>query len=135
MDILMFRGHFKPLLESKIKEDSLKELYDLFEDSAVIEFPYQSKELPNRLNGIEEIKNYYKDWSSIFQFDDFQVTITKVNDDHIYAETKSLGRIIPTNKPYNQHYISILHTNPTTKKIIKYIEIFNPTIIQDSFNQ
>ena len=100
---------------------------ELFEDDAVVEFPYAaSLGLSPRLGGKAAIEQYFRGTPGTFRelrFRDLR-QLPSSDPELAFAEVHGSARIGPTGKPYEQDYVMLLRTRHG--RIAHYAEYWNP---------
>lgn len=118
----------------------IDELWALFDDSAVVEFPYAPPDRPSVLSGLSAIKEYYSGWPSVFEFHrwfgaSIHPAITSDADAlaigegrKAFGEIQCEGVIKTTGKRYRQKYVGVCEVG-MDGKIVKYREYWNPMAV------
>jgi uncharacterized protein len=100
---------------------------ELFEDDAVVEFPYApSLGLSRRLEGKAAIEQYFRETPGTFrelQFRDLHL-LPSSDPELAFAEVHGSALVGPTGAPYEQDYVMLLRTK--RGRIIHYTEYWNP---------
>jgi len=109
-------------------EKDIHQWMELWDENAVMEFPYAPNGYTRQLQGKSEIYDYMKDFPSkidLFRFTEPQVHQT-LNPNVMIVEFGCEGRMLSTGKPYNQSYISVIETE--NGKITRYKDYWNPLV-------
>jgi ketosteroid isomerase-like protein len=101
--------------------------FELFAEDAVVEFPYaKGLNLPERLEGREAIRQYFKDTPKHFvglTFTNVQRHVT-ADPDVALAEAHGTATIAATGSGYEQDYVMQVKTR--NGRIVLYREYWNP---------
>lgn len=113
-------------------EQDIDQWIELWDENAVIEFPYAPSGYVRRLEGKSEIYAYMKEFPSkveLFTFTEPQFHHT-VHPNLMIVEFECEGRVLDTGKPYNQTYISVIEMK--NGKITHYKDYWNPLVILEA---
>ncbi|MFD2700965.1 nuclear transport factor 2 family protein [Paenibacillus shunpengii] len=100
---------------------------ELFSEDAIFEFPYAPEGYTKRLVGIQEIRNYIYELPKLMNVHAFSNAELTITNEKIVAEYTCDGVIIETQKPYQQTYISVIHTKGG--KITRFKDYWNPVVV------
>ncbi|UZT99198.1 nuclear transport factor 2 family protein [Chryseobacterium fluminis] len=124
-----FKNHLDFLSSGQIEK-----WVDLFSEEGVLEFPYGPADFPKLVQGKTELYDYMKNFPKHFKVDFENLHFYATEDPTlVIAEFTSTGTAISTGKPYNQKYISVVHTNEEGK-ILKYVDFWNPMVALEAMN-
>ncbi|CAM6085908.1 unnamed protein product [Calypogeia fissa] len=129
-----YYNHFSPTNNAPIEE-----LWAMFDETAVVEFPYAPPDRPSVLRGLNAIQAYFKDWASVFEFhrwfgESVHPVVISDNGEHgdggkvrfkAYGEVECEGLIKPTGMSYHQKYVGACEVGEDGK-ILRYREYWNP---------
>ncbi|OMC67671.1 hypothetical protein BK126_17995 [Paenibacillus sp. FSL H7-0326] len=100
---------------------------ELFSEDAIFEFPYAPEGYIKCLAGISEIRNYIYELPKLMNVHAFSNAELIITNDKIVAEYTCDGVVIETQKPYQQTYISVIHTKGG--KITRFKDYWNPVVV------
>ncbi len=102
----------------------------LFDKNGVMEFPYAPEGGVAKLEGEQEMLEYFAKVGDLLDIDEFIHDHTYLTADQQTAilEFHCHGKFIPTGAPYNQKYISVISI--ADGKITHYKDYWNPEVIQ-----
>lgn len=102
----------------------------LFADDGVQEFPFAPEGSPKRIDNKTGIAEYLKDYPEKLDLHTIHRPVWHHDGDTAVAEFAVEGTAVPTGKPYNQRYISVIeHRNG---KITRYVDYWNPQIVSEA---
>lgn len=107
---------------------------ELFEDDAIVEFPYApSLGLARRLEGKVAIEHYFRGTPGTFRELKFRnLRLVPSSDPELaFAEVHGSALVGPTGAPYEQDYVMLLRTR--RGRIIHYTEYWNPVPVIVAF--
>ncbi|AUP77784.1 nuclear transport factor 2 family protein [Flavivirga eckloniae] len=118
-----FKNHLSCLTEGRITD-----WINLFAENAVMEVPYSPKAFPNRIEGREGLYEYMKDIPKLFKIEYKNIHFHPTAEPNlVIVEFECTGKVLTTNKPYDQKYISVITLN-NDGKIVKYVDYWNPVV-------
>lgn len=103
---------------------------ELFTDEGVQEFPYAPEGSPQVVRGKSNIADYLSDYPEKFRLTRIGAPTWHHDGDHAIVEFAVEGTAVPTGKPYNQRYISVIEH--TDGKITRYVDYWNPLVVQEA---
>lgn len=106
----------------------------LFDENGVQEMPYSPNGFPKELRGRAAIQKQYGGLPQNFNSMKFtnRIWYETVNPEKFIVEYKGVIDV-KNGKPYNNDYIGVFELK--NGKIVKYIEYFNPLILQEAFGK
>ncbi|MCY8491027.1 nuclear transport factor 2 family protein [Bacillus atrophaeus] len=122
----------KQFLQYMLEKD-MERWIELWDDDAVLEFPYAPGNYPKRIEGKSAIYDYIKDFPEKIDISSFtSPTVYRSADTNtMIAEFQCEGRVIATGLPYHQTYISVIETKDGN--ITHYKDYWNPLAGNESF--
>ena len=102
----------------------------LFADDGVQEFPFAPEGSPRKIDGKAGIAEYLKDYPEKFDLHHIGEPVWHHDGDTAIAEFTVEGTAVPTGKPYNQRYISVIEHRDG--KITRYVDYWNPQIVAEA---
>lgn len=102
----------------------------LFADDGVQEFPFAPDGSPKRIEGKTEIAEYLKDYPEKLVLHRIGQPVWHHDGDTAIAEFEVEGTAVPTGKPYNQRYISVIEYRGG--KITRYVDYWNPQVVAEA---
>jgi ketosteroid isomerase-like protein len=104
------------------------EWLDLFAADGVLEFPFAPTGVPPRLQGREALAAHMRHFPDNFDVEFVGLEFHETTDPlRAVAEFRSVGRAVPTGKPYEQTCISVVHVDEAGK-ITRYLDYWNPLV-------
>ncbi|WP_016700586.1 nuclear transport factor 2 family protein [Actinoalloteichus spitiensis] len=99
---------------------------DLYADDAVLELPFAPPGAPDRLDGRAAIQEYLRDYPSRLDVREISDTVTHRTEDPgtIIVEFTAHGVVVPTGRPYQARYVSVLTTR--NGRIQHHRDYWNP---------
>jgi ketosteroid isomerase-like protein len=94
-----------------------------------MEFPYSPGGLPTRLEGRAAIATHLEGLSRIIAFDRMGEAVVHSSTDPnvVIIEFEGFGRGVTTDEPYDQRYVSVIHT--AGGRIVHYRDYWNPLVV------
>jgi ketosteroid isomerase-like protein len=125
---------FHEFTESVLTHDAAR-FAELFDEQAVFEYPFAPAGYPQKLEGKETIREYIEKFPDLIRISRFSEPEIHeaANSNVIVIEFTCEGVITATGKPYNQSYISVIHTK--NGKITRYKDYWNPLVVLDSVGE
>lgn len=106
----------------------VQEWLALFATDAVLTFPYAPAGMPDTVRGHEALLDHMTHFPETFDVQFVDLTFQETADPHVaVAEFRSVGRAVPTGKPYEQTCISVVHTD-RDGLITRYVDYWNPLV-------
>ena len=102
----------------------------LFADDGVQEFPFAPEGSPRKIDGKVGIAEYLKDYPEKLDLHHIGEPVWHHDGDTAIAEFTVEGTAVPTGKPYNQRYISVI--DHRDGKITRYVDYWNPQIVAEA---
>ena len=102
----------------------------LFANDGVQEFPFAPEGSPKKIEGKAGIADYLKDYPEKLGLHHIGQPVWHHDGNTAVAEFAVEGTAVPTGKPYNQHYISVIEHRGG--KIIRYVDYWNPQIVVEA---
>lgn len=96
----------------------------------VQEFPYAPEGSPKQVSGKNEIASYLADYPEKLDLHRIGTPTWHHDGNTAIAEFEVEGTAVPTGKPYNQRYISVIEHEGG--KIVRYVDYWNPLIVQEA---
>ncbi len=121
--------------EELLLKGDIPKWLELFTDDAVLEYPFPPPGYPQQVIGRAALTGRFKDFAQMiefFEFTDKQMYQTS-DPDVLIAEFSCRGRVIFTNKPYNQRYIGVVRMRDG--KIAHYRDYWNPLIAMEAMKE
>ena len=103
---------------------------ELFTDDGVQEFPYAPEGSPKQVSGKSAIASYLADYPKMLDLHHISMPTWYHDGNTAIAQFEVVGTAVPTGKPYNQSYISVIEHEGG--KIVRYIDYWNPLIVQEA---
>lgn len=104
------------------------EWLDLFTPDGVLEFPFAPAGVPPRLQGRDALSAHMTHFPENFDVEFVDLVFHETTDPfRAIAEFRSIGRAVPTGKPYEQTCISVVYTDESGK-ITRYLDYWNPLV-------
>jgi uncharacterized protein len=117
------REHFRLVSSGQI-EDWL----DLFTPDGLIEFPFAPTGMPTQVQGREGLRAHMNSFPETFDVDFVNLKFHETTDPNlVIAECNSVGRAVPTGKPYEQTVIAIVYTDDNGR-ITRFRDFWNPLV-------
>ena len=110
------------------------EWIELWADDGVCEFPFASPERPRLLQGKEQILAYMTAYPSrIFIEGVDKLRVHPALDPNVVVVEMTIkGRVVETEKPYNQQYVIVAETRDG--KLTHYREYWNPLVSAEALS-
>lgn len=105
----------------------------LFTEDGVQEFPYSPEGYPKRLEGRTAIADYLADYPEKFQLDRIVQPVFHLSTGVLVLEFGVEGKGVPTGKPYNQRYISVIEHHDGL--ITRYVDYWNPLVVMEALGE
>jgi ketosteroid isomerase-like protein len=104
---------------------------ELFDESAVFEFPFAPEGWPARLEGKAEIAAYMRHYPDHIDLHDYpSVEILRTTTPEvIVVEMRAVGRLVETGGPFDMTYIAVVTVRDG--RIASYRDYWNPLALQD----
>ena len=102
----------------------------LFAADGVQEFPYSPDGYPKRIEGQKAIAAYLADYPEKFKLDRIVQPVFYHSAGVLVAEFGVEGTAVPTGKPYNQRYISVIEHRGGL--ITRYVDYWNPLVVLEA---
>jgi uncharacterized protein len=127
-NIQSFSAMLRTALGDKIAADA-GSFTDMMAEHAVMEFPYALPGLPSRVDGKDAVARHLERAADLIAFDRMgEPTVhPSIDPDVTIIEFEGFGQGVETGEPYNQHYISVIHTQDG--RIIHYRDYWNPIAV------
>ena len=92
----------------------------------VFEFPFALPAWPARIEGRAAIIAYFEGYGERFQLDRVDELVTHLSQDPgvVILEYESHGHAVPTGRPYNNHYLSIIYIED--RRIVRWRDYWSP---------
>ncbi|WP_326687311.1 nuclear transport factor 2 family protein [Streptomyces sp. NBC_01795] len=122
----LYRHSLRLLLEKDIPA-----WLELFDESAVFEFPFAPEGWPARLEGKVEIAAYmrhYPDHIDLHDFPSLEIHRT-TEPGTIVVEMRGVGRLVKTDGPFDMTYIAVVTVRDG--RIASYRDYWNPLALQE----
>ena len=103
---------------------------NLFADDGVQEFPYAAEGSPQRIEGKQGIAEYLKGYPEKLDLHRIGRPVWHHDGNTAFAEFAVEGTAVPTGKPYNQRYISVIEHRDGM--ITRYVDYWNPQIVAEA---
>ncbi|WP_408976381.1 nuclear transport factor 2 family protein [Paenibacillus jiagnxiensis] len=125
---------FHEFAESILTHDVAR-FAELFDDQAVLEYPFAPAGYPQSLDGKETIREYMEKFPELIRISRFSEPEIHedANSNVIVFEFTCEATVPATGKPYNQTYISVIHLK--NGKIARYKDYWNPLVVLDSVGE
>ncbi|MFB5674898.1 nuclear transport factor 2 family protein [Paenibacillus terreus] len=122
---------FHEFTESILNHDAAR-FAELFDEQAVFEYPFAPPGYPEKLEGKDTIREYVEKFPEFIRINRFSgpEIHEAANSNVIVIEFTCEGAMTASEKPYNQTYISVIHTK--NGKIIRYKDYWNPLVVLES---
>lgn len=116
-------------------EKDMESWTELWDEHAVLEFPYAPEGFPERIEGKTAIYDYIKDFPDHIHISAFTApTVYRSADTNtIIAEFQCEGYAIATGLSYRQTYISVIETKDGS--ILHYKDYWNPLVVDKTFGE
>lgn len=106
----------------------------LWDENGVQEMPFSPEGFPKELRGKAAIQNQYGSLPQNYASMKFPRTIHATTNPEIFVvEYQGVIDVKATGKPYNNDYVGIF--NVKNGKVLKFVERFNPIILQEAFGE
>jgi uncharacterized protein len=124
-DIVSFSGMLRAALGSRLAPDA-DGFVEMMAEDGVMEFPYAPTGLPQRLVGRQAIGDHLAAVGALISFDAIGKPRVHTTGDPavVILEFEGRGRGVETGVPYEQRYISVIHTEGG--HITRYVDYWNP---------
>jgi uncharacterized protein len=116
-------------LDALTRKDTSK-WSDLFADDGVQELPFAPEGSLRRIESKAAIADYLKDYPELLDLHHIGQPVWHHDGDTAIAEFSVEGTAVPTGKPYNQRYISVIKHKD--RKVTRYVDYWNPEIISEA---
>jgi hypothetical protein len=128
-DLLAVHDRFLSLLIA----GDIRAWVKLWDENGVFEFPYTPPGFPRRLEGRAAIADYISGFPDLVRLKSFEVIECYADPTgrEGCVEFMCEAEALPTGKPYNQHYISLIKTK--NKKVTLYRDFWNPLVVLEAF--
>ncbi|GAA2630642.1 nuclear transport factor 2 family protein [Streptomyces axinellae] len=105
---------------------------ELFDERAVMEFPFAPEGWPARLEGKAEIVAYMRHYPDRIDLHDFpSVEIHRtIEPGTIVVEMRGVGRLVETGGPFDMTYIAVVTV--ANGRIASYRDYWNPLALRES---
>ena len=105
---------------------------ELFDEHAVMEFPFAPEGWPARLEGEAEIAAYMRHYPDHIDLHDFPfVEIHRtVEPGTVVVEMRGVGRLVETGGPFDMTYIAVVTVE--NGRIASYRDYWNPLAVRES---
>lgn len=101
---------------------------ELFAPDGVLEFPYAPEGLPRTVQGHDALFAHMTHFPDTFDVEFVDLVLHETASPQLaVAEFRSVGRAVPTGKPYEQTCVSVVHTD-TEGLITRYVDYWNPLV-------
>ncbi|WNG17794.1 nuclear transport factor 2 family protein [Cystobacter fuscus] len=121
------REHLRLLSGGRIEE-----WLELFARDGILEFPFAPTGMPPRVQGREALRAHMSRFPETFDVEFVGLVFHETTDpNRAVAEFRSVGRAIPTGKPYEQTCISVVHTDDEGR-ITRYVDYWNPLVAMEA---
>lgn len=111
-----------------VEQARIREWVDLFAEDGTLEFPYCPPGVPWRFTGhdalYEHMRHFPEQLSLSFSDPVFHET---TNPELVIAEFTGTGTAVPTGRPVDQTFISVVHTRDG--RITLFRDFWNPLVI------
>jgi ketosteroid isomerase-like protein len=126
--IQSFSSMLRRALGDRIAPDA-GSFVEMMAEDGVMEFPYSPGGLPTRLEGREAIATHLDGLSRIIAFDRMGEAVVHPSTDPnvVIIEFEGFGRGVTTDEPYDQRYVSVIHT--AAGRIVHYRDYWNPLVV------
>lgn len=127
-NIQSFSSMLRKALGDRIDADA-STFPEMMAQDGVMEFPYAPPGMPTRLNGRVAIAQHLEAVGDMIAFDRMgEPTVHPSADpDVVIIEFEGFGRGVETGEPYDQRYISVIHT--AGGRITLYRDYWNPLVV------
>jgi uncharacterized protein len=105
---------------------------ELFADDGVQEFPFAPEGAPGRIESKAGIADYLKDYPEKLNLHHIGQPVWHHDGSTAIAEFAVEGTAVPTGKPYNQRYISVIEHKDG--KITRYVDYWNPQVVAEALD-
>lgn len=102
----------------------------LFAADGVQEFPDVPEGYPRRVAGRQAIADYLADYPEKFKLDRIVNPVFHHSDQVAVVEFGVEGTAVPTGKPYNQRYLSVVEHR--AGKSTRYVDYWNPLVVLEA---
>lgn len=103
---------------------------EMLANDGVREFPYAPEGSTRRIEGKAEIADYLKPYPEMLDLHRIGRIVWRHDGNAAVAEFEVEGAALPTGKPYNQRYISVIEHRDGL--ITRYVDYWNPQIVADA---
>jgi ketosteroid isomerase-like protein len=127
-NIQSFSSLLRQALGDRIDADAVG-FVEMMAEDGVMEFPYAPAGLPTRLEGRPAIARHLESLSKIIAFDRMGEAVVHPSTDPntVIIEFEGFGRGVTTHEPYDQRYVSVIHT--AGGRIVHYRDYWNPLVV------
>jgi uncharacterized protein len=100
--------------------------FDFLADDFIFEFPFALPAWPAKIEGRAAVIAYFEGYGERFQLDrvDGLVTHLSQHPGVVILEYESHGHAVPTGRPYNNHYLSIIYIED--RRIVRWRDYWSP---------
>ncbi|WP_371368117.1 putative protein YesE [Sporomusa rhizae] len=119
---------------SIVKGASINSWMEIWDEDAIVEFPYAPPPYPKQVKGKNAICEHYKNVSGAMELCEEKPLVFYPSSDPLLAvfETSMIFRIPSTGNDYSQDYISVVKVNEDGK-IVLYREYWDPSRVLKDF--
>ena len=107
---------------------------DLWADEGVFEHPYSPPGYNKQVVGKQAIAEYMSGFPERFDVSEFNIVglIPNAEGTEAFAEIRCKATVLPTGRPYNQHYVGFMRVNEAGKLVL-YRDFWNPLVAIETF--
>jgi uncharacterized protein len=100
--------------------------FDFLAEDFTFEFPFALPAWPTKIEGRAAVIAYFEGYGERFQLDrvDGLVTHLSQHPGVVILEYESHGHTVPTGRPYNNHYLSIIYIED--RRIVRWRDYWSP---------
>lgn len=112
-----------------------EDFVDMFTENGVMEFPYSTEGMIQKLEGHDAMKDYFEHVRNLIAISDIMNPKTYISQDGKNAtiEFECQGEVVATGRPYNQQYVSVISLHEG--KITRYCDYWNPLILINALKE
>jgi hypothetical protein len=109
------------------RADAATDFLDLFDEAAVLEYPFAPPGTPERLEGRSAIAAHAELLAPSLDFGRFVLSSVVRADDKVIFEASCEGRGVRTGAAYDQRYVCVVTLRDG--KIVHYSDYWNPLVL------
>ena len=111
-----------------VSSGQIEQWLDLFTPDAILEFPFAPAGMPTQVQGTEALRAHMTPFPDTFDVEFVDLEFHETTDPGlVIAECRSIGRAVPTGKPYEQTIIAIVYTDDEGR-ITRFRDYWNPLV-------